>query len=149
MNISSRKHQSTRWVISITIFAILLMNFLSSVVILNPSHYQGGGNWLTGEKVLICTSEGLKWISVDSLKQQNSALSQHDSQGEHGDIKFHCPLLKHHQSIGTFPTEALFFLLALLSLHQKFRLNNRKSFSQRIYFMYAPKHSPPCLSSCN
>ncbi|WP_160658125.1 hypothetical protein [Photobacterium alginatilyticum] len=130
--------------------AILLSNFLSSVVILNPSQYQGSGNWLTGEKVLICTSEGLKWISVDSLHQQNSALSQqHASQGEHGDIKFHCPILKHHQATGTFLTGVLFFLLAVLSLHQKFRLNNRKSFSQRIYFSYAPKHSPPSFGSLN
>ncbi len=147
MNISSRKHQSRRWIISLTILAILLTNFLSSVVILNPSQYEGGGNWLTGEKVLICTSNGLKWISIDSLQLQNSAWSkQHDDQNEHGDIQFHCPLLKHHQSVGIFPAEALFFLLVLLSLHQKIRLANRKSVSERIYFSYAPKHSPPCHS---
>lgn len=144
MSIDSRTHQNKKWVISFTIFAILLTNFLSSVVILNPSLYQGGENWLTGEKVLICTSKGLQWVDVHSLQQQNLAFSgQHDAGSEYSDVKFHCPILKHHQPLSSFPAEGLLFLLVLLSLHLKIRLLNRESASERIYFHYAPKHSPP------
>lgn len=144
MDFNSRIHKIERWVVSITIFAILLTNFLTSVVILNPSAYQGEGNWLTGEKVLICTSEGLKWINVNTLNQQNHQMAgEHDVTNEYHGIKFHCPILKHHQPVSSFPATALFFLLALLCLIQKIRLANREAVSERIYFSYAPKHSPP------
>lgn len=135
----------TQWIVSMTVLAILLTNFLSSVVILNPSAYQGQGNWLTGEKVLICTSEGLRWIRVETLRQQNHHETGAQNTTEHHGMKFHCPFLKHHQPLGIFPAAALFFLLALISLIAKTRLAPRPALTERIYFSYAPKHSPPLL----
>jgi len=144
MNFNSRIQNIDRWMVSMIICAILLTNFLNSVVILNPSMYQGGENWLTGEKVLICTSKGLQWIDVGTLNQQNHRQTdKHDAENEHHEMKFHCQILKHHQPISSFPASAIFFLLVVLCMIQNIRLVRRQAVSERIYFSYAPKHSPP------
>ncbi|MCW8328396.1 hypothetical protein MD588_06200 [Photobacterium sp. SDRW27] len=144
MDSNSRENHIKQWVVVLTILAILLTNFLNSVVILNPSAYHGGKNWLTGEKVLICTNQGLKWIDISTLNQLHRNHSgKHETASTHHEMKFHCPILKHHQPLSSFPSTAIFFLLVVLSLIQNIRLNSREAVSERIYFSYAPKHSPP------
>ncbi|UTV30665.1 hypothetical protein [Photobacterium atrarenae] len=128
-------------VIALTLLSILLTQFLSAIVVLNPAHYQGNGNWLTGEKVLICTSEGLKWVAVSELRIQNSQEAT-ANETPHA-LKFHCPILKLPPVLEHAPLAAGFFLLALLFCFYPVRLFNCNRVLERIYFNYAPKHSPP------
>ncbi|UXI03202.1 hypothetical protein [Photobacterium sp. TY1-4] len=125
----------------LTLLSILLTQFLSAIVVLNPAHYQGNGNWLTGEKVLICTSQGLKWVEVSQLRHQNQTDA---ATGETPHVlKFHCPILKLPPVLEHTPLAAGFFLLTLLFCFFPVQLFNCNRVLERIYYRYAPKQSPP------
>lgn len=98
-------------------------------------------NWQTRDKVLICTSQGLKWVSLSSL--QSSQAESHTKTDHQTLLKSHCPVFKLHPG-NHFNMEGAFLLIiALVSYRRRVKpVSSPFTISKRFY-RFAPKHSPP------
>ncbi|KIE19919.1 hypothetical protein SE23_13290 [Vibrio sinaloensis] len=140
--ISQRKHKvMALYVISALLFQLYLLATLS----LNPSQVHNN-NWLAqaqGEKVLLCTAEGFKWVDINELIEDNNSTTL-DSNEIHDPLKFSCPLLDVCQLVILV---AALVLVALTQWLCRTKANSNPPLlilcQQRIYLSLAPKQSPP------
>ena len=130
---------SRKWLCSLLIIALFTSSLLSSVVVLNPQFFAKNAGWLTGEKVLICTSEGLKWVSVSSLERH----SNHQNHDEHSDFNAHCPVFKLHDGKG-FSFDGAYNFVGFIQFvgHIGSSQSQYHNLANKLYRI-APKHSPP------
>ena len=87
-----------KWFCLLLALTLFSSSLLSSIVVLNPQYFKKQAGWLTGDHVLICTSEGLMWISVSSLEKH----SNHQDHDEHSSFNAHCPVFKLHDNKGDY-----------------------------------------------
>ncbi|MGF1684085.1 hypothetical protein [Photobacterium minamisatsumaniensis] len=140
-------HQMRLMVTLTIIVSLIVSNVLSSLVVLNPDQNNIARNWLTGDKVLICTSEGLQWININTLKGKNNHHDSENHSAEHQSlVKFHCPIFKLQQvALNDFSGPFLAFVTLSAQLPAEIKLNYIPIIT-RLYYDYAPKHSPPYLA---
>lgn len=129
---------SRKFICLLAVTALLTSSLLSSVAVLNPRLFVKEKGWLTGEKVLVCTSAGLRWVSVQSLEQ-----SDHHHDDEHPRFNTHCPVFKLYdnnpqQLEGDYKLVRQLQFIGYLGDY----LSLYTPTSQRL-FLLAPKHSPP------
>ncbi len=130
------------------ITALLFQMFVSATVVLNPKQFNSE-TWLSelqSDRVLLCTAQGLKWVSVSELMSPIEDSPHVDP--NHEPIQFHCTLLK----AGQYSLVLAFAVLAIIALWlNRFniplvifepRISRRKA-----TLMLAPKQSPPTLYS--
>lgn len=119
--------------------ALITSSLLSSVVVLNPQFFAKNAGWLTGEKVLICTSEGLKWFSASSLERHNN----HQDHSEHSGFNTHCPIFKLHDGKG-FSFDGAYNFVGFIQFvgHIGHIQSQHHAVTSKLYRI-APKHSPP------
>ena len=141
-----RNNKSMQKVMALYVIAALLFQiYLLATMVLNPSQVHSQ-SWLSdaqNEKVLLCTSEGFKWVNVDELINANNH-SESVIDSAHEPLKFSCPLLD------VFKLSAIVaaFLLATVTLWLA-RYTPTISCYQHIgcrrdlYLLIAPKQSPP------
>ncbi|MGF1701654.1 hypothetical protein L4D09_15285 [Photobacterium makurazakiensis] len=146
-NKTMTQHQMRLMVVLTIVVSLIMSNVLSSLVVLNPDQNSIARNWLTGDKVLICTSEGLQWISINTLKEKNSHPDSEKHSTEHQPlVKFHCPIFKLQQvALNDFSGPFLAFVTLSTQLPAEVKLNYMPILT-RLYYDYAPKHSPPFLA---
>ncbi|PSW19815.1 hypothetical protein C9I98_10140 [Photobacterium sanctipauli] len=142
----NRLHQQrTQMVCFAIIVSLLMTNLIASIVVLNP-HQDTAQNshWLTGDKVLICTSAGLQWVDVTNLNGQSSKPAETDHKQHSDQYNFHCPVFKLTQ---VTPFEATASVGA--DFHLTHHISNTGHdfipVQQQIYYLFAPKHSPPMV----
>ncbi len=132
------------------IIAVLFQLYLASTAVLNPTQVHNK-NWLSeaqGERVLLCTANGFKWVNINELITANRKASSEfiHSLNLYDDFHFECPLLQAVQ----------FFLLCTLGLylatvHWLRRVKHAQilyhfALCRRLVYKHlAPKHSPPCV----
>lgn len=138
-SLTNQNYTRRRWTCLLVIVALIASSLLSSVVVLNPKYFVKQPGWLTGQQVLICTSEGLRWTSVSTLKQDSS--DQHSN--EHQSFDIHCPIFKLHDSKGLsveggYTLAHYIQFVGFLGDYQ----SRQKQVTDRLYLI-APKHSPP------
>lgn len=138
-SLTNQNDTRRRWICLLVIVALIASSLFSSVVVLNPQYFAKQSGWLTGQQVLICTSEGLRWTSVSTLKQDSS--DQHSN--EHQSFNIHCPIFKLHDSKGLsvegdYTLAHYIQFVGFLGGYSPLE----KTITNRLYLI-APKHSPP------
>ncbi|MCG7499448.1 hypothetical protein MHO82_21505 [Vibrio sp. Of7-15] len=126
------------------IFAILFKVYLSAVVVLNPSAYSTANSIFSvnaDEKVLICTTTGLKWVNVADLLSENKQSSPGDAH-----FQLHCPILKNNNQY-SFQVVVAHFLpyLSIAPFKYTFAAIPAQFSGSKKYLEFAPKQSPPAL----
>ena len=124
------------------IFAILFKVYLSAIVVLNPSAYSiTNSNFSvnTDEKVLICTSTGLKWVNVADLLAKNKKTPSDDSH-----FQLQCPILKNNNQY-SFQVAIAHFLpyFSIAPIKYTFTAIPAQFSGSKRYLEFAPKQSPP------
>ena len=145
-------HQSTfsrRWTSLLVVISLFASSLLSSIIVLNPQLFKLQNPLLTGDKVLVCTHEGLRWFSTNTLSNlkhnQFSAqdAAQHDD--AHSRYNAHCPIFKLHDN-NTHYVEGTYNLIGFIRFTG--HIGNYQSLPvkdiNRLYLI-APKHSPPMV----
>ncbi|PKF60599.1 hypothetical protein CW745_13795 [Psychromonas sp. psych-6C06] len=135
----------------VAIFAIcsvLFQIYLSAFLTLNINTIQQP-NWLSellGDKVLVCSEDGFKWVSMSRIVKQNNQLLA-ESESAHQISKYQCPLLE------AFKYPAIFFAIFIAAMiswmrHYSFAVSIFivSISSQKSYLSLAPKQSPPAIS---
>lgn len=130
------------------IISLLFQIYLSATIVLNPGQITQS-NWLNklqGEKVLLCTTEGFKWVNINDVIQQNQSqsLSSSTDNLDHQPLQYSCPILKACQYSLLLVVGLLCLLQAWLARYTPIR--NKYQFhqcQQKVYLSLAPKHSPP------
>ncbi|WP_319534224.1 hypothetical protein [uncultured Vibrio sp.] len=132
------------------ILAVLFQLYLASTAVLNPTQVHNK-NWLSefqNEKVLLCTADGFKWVSINSLIAANSDSASPfiHNLNLHEGFQFECPLL---QAVQLFVLCAIGLCLATIDwlrrvkpLLSPYRL---AQCGRLVYKHIAPKQSPPCI----
>ncbi len=129
------------------IAALLFQIYLLATMVLNPSQVHNE-NWLSDaqdEKVLLCTSEGFKWVDVRELIEANSETT-FDIDSIHEPLKFSCPLLdvcKISAILAAIVLTAITLWLARFS--PNFPNYQHISCKRNLYLSIAPKQSPPFM----
>ncbi len=127
------------------IAALLFQIYLLATMALNPSQVNNK-NWLSeaqGEKILLCTAEGFKWVKISELIEDN-AMSPLPVDEIHDPLKFQCPLLEMCQ----FSITMIAMVLAALAVWlcriatSSTPYHHVQSY-RKIYLALAPKQSPP------
>lgn len=150
MQITHLQYRKQRVAAFAVIFAVLFQLYLASTAVLNPTQIHNS-NWLSeaqGERVLLCTADGFKWVDINTLVAANKHTSSEfvKSLHLHDDFHFECPLL---QAVQFFLLCSIGLLLA--TIHWLRRVKHAKilyHFTQcrrLVYKHLAPKHSPPCI----
>lgn len=126
------------------IFAILFKVYLSAIVVLNPSAYSTTNSIFsinTDEKVLICTTTGLKWVNVADLLAENKKSPSDDSH-----FQLHCPILKNNNQY-SFQVVVAHFLphFSIAPFKYSFTAIPAQFSGSKRYLEFAPKQSPPAL----
>ncbi len=141
-----RNNTSMQKVLALYVIATLLFQlYLLATMALNPSQVHSK-NWLSnaqGEKVLLCTAEGFKWVDISELIAANDSgdASQHNY---HAPLKFSCPLLDVCQlALLIFAVIASVIAQWLARIQPLFHAYRYLRATQRIYLSLAPKQSPP------
>lgn len=142
-----RHHQSTHKALALYVIAALLFQiYLLATMALNPSQVRQQ-TWLSdsqGGKVLLCTAQGFQWVDISEIIETNS-LKNSQSDKEHQELKFHCPLLEVCQFSLTLVALCLAAIFVWLSLPRTIHNKYECLLSlQKVYLSLAPKHSPPC-----
>lgn len=127
------------------IAALLFQIYLLATMVLNPSQVHNE-NWLSDaqdEKILLCTSEGFKWVDVSELIEANDDETV-TLDSVHEPLKFSCPLLdicKISAIVAALILTAMTLWLARFSP----TIPNYQHISCRrnLYLSIAPKQSPP------
>lgn len=133
---------------ALVITSLLFQIYLSATIVLNPEQINQS-NWLNklqGEKVLLCTAEGFKWVNINDVIQQNHAKTTSDSTDniDHHPLQYSCPILKACQYSLLLVVGLLCLLLAWLTRYSS--TTNTYQFhqcQQKVYLLLAPKNSPP------
>lgn len=142
----SRNKQIKQKVMAIYVIAALLFQiYLLATMALNPSQVNNK-NWLSeaqGEKILLCTAEGFKWVDIRELIGDNAErpVSLNDI---HEPLKFQCPLLEMCQ----FSIVMMALVLAAIAVWLYRVTSSYLDYSHtycfnKIYLTLAPKQSPP------
>ncbi|MBC7005059.1 hypothetical protein BIZ37_21065 [Photobacterium sp. BZF1] len=131
--------------VTISLFASSL---LSSVVVLNPHFFSLQSPILTGGKILVCTHEGLRWFSSNSVnsldnKHLSHSPNEKNQEGSHSSFNAHCPVFKLHDNKGDYHESAYRFV-GFIRFAGHFVTDYTLTLpnTNRLYLI-APKHSPP------
>jgi len=139
------KHVFQQVMAFFVIIALLFQIYIAATITLNPSEVLQK-NWLSklqGEKILLCTPQGFKWVSVNELITQNSDGS-HSAEEDHQSLQFSCPLLKAFQHFIVFAVLLVYLLSVWLNRSTpRAPQYNYTSYQQKVYLSFAPKQSPP------
>lgn len=131
---------------------LLFQLFMSAMVLLNPNMVNQT-SWLNsalGDKVLICSAEGFKWVDANALIETNQQVtSLFDSSAdvpEHEPLALTCPLLDACQYY-LFISALLIIVLSLWLTNRKLNIHHYQYLCslQKVYLHLAPKASPPTL----
>jgi len=129
----------------IVILSFLFNSLVSSIVVLNPKQFNSQSRNISqviSEKVLICTSDGLKWVDAQELiadNEQNPS-SNHKAQN-------HCPFLKYYQQQILLLQICCFLIyLALVIIQSSKLFEGFTARLNKLYLSCAPKQSPPAIS---
>ena len=128
-----------KWFCSLLVLALFSSSLLSSIVVLNPQYFEKQAGWLTGDNVLVCTSEGLKWVSVASLERH----SNHHGHEEHSSFNAHCPVFKLHDGKGFIFEGAYNFVGFIQFVGHIGNIESQYHGLTNKLYRFAPKHSPP------
>ncbi|BDR13977.1 hypothetical protein [Vibrio sp. STUT-A11] len=127
------------------IAAVLFQIYLLATMALNPSQVHNK-NWLSeaqGEKILLCTAEGFKWVDIKDLIEDNTMGSPSNTD-VHDPLKFSCPLLDVCQfSISVLAMVIAAIALWLCRVTAPFVNYLHIHCQRKIYLSLAPKQSPP------
>ncbi|MDO6527161.1 hypothetical protein Q4519_15880 [Motilimonas sp. 1_MG-2023] len=135
------------------IVALLFQIFISATVLLNPALVTHS-SWLNsalGDKVLICTSTGFKWVDINELVEtnqtnlsENTPTSSNQANTEHDSVTFTCPLLKACQYYALLAALLVLVLTTWLA-RNKIAIPYYLYICslQKVYLLNAPKTSPP------
>ncbi|MCQ1059168.1 hypothetical protein ACQKPX_12630 [Photobacterium sp. DNB23_23_1] len=138
-SLTSPNNTSRKWTSLLVVAALIASSLLSSVVVLNPHYFEKQSGWLTGEKILICTSAGLRWVSVSALERKN----KHQHSDDHQNYNSHCPTFKLHDSRSlSFNGSYTLVHDIQFVVHLADYQSQQKQITDRLYLI-APKHSPP------
>ena len=129
--------------------ALLFQIYLLATMALNPSQVHNK-NWLSeaqGEKILLCTAEGFKWVDIKELIDNNAEAPL--SLGEvHDPLKFQCPLLEMCQfSVVMFALVLTAIAVWLCRATGPYIGYSHIYCFNKIYLALAPKQSPPSVFS--
>ncbi len=150
MQITHLQSKKQRLAAFAVIFAVLFQLYLSSAAVLNPTQVHNK-NWLSeaqGERVLLCTADGFKWVNINSLVEANKHTSSEfvNSLHLHDDFHFECPLL---QAVQFFLLCSIGLLIATIHWLRRIKpsqvLYHFTQCGRLVYRDLAPKHSPPCI----
>lgn len=145
MQITGISQRKRRVMALYVITALLFQLYLLATLSLNPSQVHNN-NWLAeaqGEKVLLCTADGFKWVDINELIEDNNSATL-DSNEIHDPLKFSCPLL----DVCKLSVLIMAIVLAAIALWLC-RVNTRSIASplllcqRKFYLSVAPKQSPP------
>lgn len=127
------------------IAALLFQIYLLATMALNPSQVHNK-NWLSeaqGEKILLCTAEGFKWVDIKELIEDNTISSPSNAEF-HDPLKFSCPLLDVCQfSISVLAMVIAAIALLLCRVSVCYADYSHIHCQRKIYLSLAPKQSPP------
>ncbi len=127
--------------------SMLSQIYLSTVLVLNSQNLQQT-NWLSSlftDKVLICSDNGMQWVSVSEIIAHNKArLGVTEQDKSEQPKQLDCPLLKAFK----YPVLLFAILLSLFQLWLKppVSIFNKYSFQpcwKKLTVQLAPKQSPP------
>lgn len=145
MQIATNRQVKQKVMAVYVIAALLFQIYLLATMALNPSQVHNK-NWLSeaqGEKILLCTAEGFKWVDIKELIEDNTISSPSNSDF-HDPLKFSCPLL----DICQFSISLLAIVIAAIALWlcrvtAPFANYSHFHCERKIYLSLAPKQSPP------
>lgn len=127
------------------IAALLFQLYLLATLSLNPSQVHNN-NWLAeaqGEKVLLCTADGFKWVDINELIADNNR-GMLESGEIHDPLRFSCPLLDVCQlSLLVMAIVLTAIALWLCRIHIRAIVASLLLCQRKRYLSVAPKHSPP------
>lgn len=147
MNTGMEYNARKRSLLLLTLFAFFVNILLPFAAVYNPSSAQAAQkiekSALFGEKILICTADGFKWVTWEELEQKQG---KHPGPGEKQ--HYECPLcyIAAHATKDFLPATQVIFTYTITEKQQA-RLNFSDDVLQSRFSAYAYQSRAPPYSA--